>query len=79
MSSSEDEIEAPPERRAPSGRGNKGNRMQRLMADEVEEAVGQQAAERAPPPLLLLRPLRTRSRLVRRRRPRALGGRDAPQ
>ena len=38
MSSSEDEIEAPPERRAPSGRGNKGNRMQRLMADEVEEA-----------------------------------------
>jgi len=36
--SSDEEIEKPPERRAPSGRASKGNRMSRLLAEEEEDA-----------------------------------------
>ena len=35
--SSDSEAEAPPERRAPSGRSGRGNRMQNLIADEEDE------------------------------------------
>ena len=37
MSDSDEEMEKPPERRAPSGRGNKGSRMAKLIAEEVDE------------------------------------------
>lgn len=35
--SSDEDIEKPPERRAPSGRASKGNRMAKLIAEEVDE------------------------------------------
>ena len=35
--SDEEEIEKPPERRAPSGRAGMGGRMQRLIAEEEDE------------------------------------------
>eukprot|EP00967_Tisochrysis_lutea_P150498 scaffold291306_cov30-Tisochrysis_lutea.AAC.2 len=35
---SDDEVEQPPARRAPSGRASKGNRMARLLAQEEDEA-----------------------------------------
>jgi len=43
MSSEDEEITKPPERRAPSGRASKGNRMSKLLA---EEAVDEDAADK---------------------------------
>ena len=37
MSDSDDDVVKPPERRAPSGRASKGNRMQALIAHEEDE------------------------------------------
>lgn len=41
-----DEIVKPPERRAPSGRASKGNRMQRLIAEEVDELETEDTADK---------------------------------
>jgi len=45
--SSDEEIVKPPERRAPSGRAGRGNRMQALMADELEAKEDEEEEEEA--------------------------------
>ena len=46
MSDSDEEIVKPPERRAPSARASKGNRMSRLIADEVDDEDKEDAADK---------------------------------
>jgi vacuolar protein sorting-associated protein 72 len=46
MSESEEEVEKPPERRAPSGRASKGNRMSRLIAEEASDLEDEDDADK---------------------------------